>query len=153
MCWRDYCVSWQPHKEEWGPQREAVTVRLLHTFSEHIFLFVINSYVFLIMAAPYSWCCFTRTVSKNFTHVIYKTSLVHFTQACADKELTWHFTKMLCLVLDTASSLHLSTPCPCWSEQMLRRQNRCLGSTKLVCPTHHHIFSSLNNAWYIISDW
>ena len=59
------------------------------TSLKHIFPFVTNSCVFLIMAATYSLCCFPRMVFKNFIHFIkYRALLVQFTQTSADNELS-----------------------------------------------------------------
>lgn len=77
------------------------------TFLKHIFPFVTNSCVFLIIAGTYSLCFFPTMVSRNF---IYRSLLVHCTQACANNELTWPFTKTGQLALNDAFSVHLSTP-------------------------------------------
>lgn len=93
------------------------------TFLKHIFPFVINSCVFLIIAGTYSMCCFPRMVSKNFT---YRSLLVNFTQACADMSwpglsprlASWHSTTCFLSILALLYS--------CWSVQILRRQIKCI---------------------------
>lgn len=103
------------------------------TSLKHIFPFVTNSCVFLIMAATYSLCCFPTTILENLIHFIYRALLVHFTQTSADNELTWPFTRNGWQALDTTFSLHLSTLGPL----LVRADTEKAGSVK-ACLQHFH---------------
>ena len=74
MCWRDDCVSWQPHKEEGGGPKGSGDCSPSPTSLKHIFPFVTNSCVFLIMAATYSLCCFPKWNKNEFCCKVFITS-------------------------------------------------------------------------------
>ena len=137
MCWRDDCVSWQPHKEEGGGPKGSGDCSPSPTSLKHIFPFVTNSCVFLIMAATYSLCCFPRMVFKNFIHFIkYRALFVHFTQTSADNELSWaDLSPRLAgwQALDTTFSLHLSTLVPL----LVREDTEKAGSVKARLQHFH----------------
>ena len=159
MCWRDYCVSWQPHKKEWGNLKDTMTVRLQTHFT-----FVTSSCVFLIITATYSFCSLPRMASKNFIHFIYRALPVNFTQACADNELAWPFTETGWMALHKAFSLNLSTPVLLLVRADSKKVDKvcCLGSIASClqhfwrvgsCPPHSPLYLLLLEQCLAHSKW